>query len=344
MTPLVSILIPAYNAEALIGETIESALGQTWPNKEIIVVDDGSTDGTLAVARRFASQGVHVVSQSNQGAAAARNHAYALSKGEYIQWLDADDLLAADKISQQMNLAIEIQNRRTLLSACWGHFYFRKERARFRQNALWCDLSPKDWLCRKMGDGYFMQTATWLVSRELAQAAGPWDTTLLGDDDGEYFCRVLLASDGVRFVSASRVYYRETDSSRLSYVGRSVRKLEAHFRSMQLHIGYLRSLTDDEWTRKACLRYLQRYLFYFYGELPSIVRQMESLAVEMGGTLSPPHARWKYRWIQKLFGWNAAKRAQFFLPKVRATLARKWDKALYRRKPRGASPVPARSP
>jgi glycosyltransferase involved in cell wall biosynthesis len=54
MTPLVSILIPAYNAEAWVGQTIKSALNQTWPRKEIIVVDDGSTDGTLVVARQFA--------------------------------------------------------------------------------------------------------------------------------------------------------------------------------------------------------------------------------------------------------------------------------------------------
>ena len=53
-----------------------------------------------------------------------------------------------------------------------------------------------------------MQTATWLVSRELAEAAGPWDTRLLGDDDGEFFCRVLLASEGTRFVKESKVYYR----------------------------------------------------------------------------------------------------------------------------------------
>ena len=56
MTPLVSILIPAFNAQEWIAETIQSALRQTWPHKEIIVVDDGSTDGTLAIARRFESE------------------------------------------------------------------------------------------------------------------------------------------------------------------------------------------------------------------------------------------------------------------------------------------------
>jgi len=81
MKPLVSILIPAYNAEKWVGAAIASALGQTWRHKEIIVVDDGSTDRTLAVAREFESKGVCVMTQPNQGAAAARNKALSLRQG-----------------------------------------------------------------------------------------------------------------------------------------------------------------------------------------------------------------------------------------------------------------------
>jgi len=109
MKQLVSILIPAYNAEAWIADTIRSAIAQTWPRKEIIVVDDGSTDQTLAVARRFASKEIAVIVEGNsryhpknQGASAARNHALSLSQGDYIQWLDADDLLSPDKIASQI--------------------------------------------------------------------------------------------------------------------------------------------------------------------------------------------------------------------------------------------------
>src|SRR5438067_11491143 len=97
MTPLVSILIPAYNAGTWIVETIRSALAQTWTRHEIIVVDDGSSDNTLTIARRFESREVSVVSQQNQGAAAARNKAYSLCQGDYIPWLDADDLLSPEK-------------------------------------------------------------------------------------------------------------------------------------------------------------------------------------------------------------------------------------------------------
>jgi hypothetical protein len=80
----VSILIPAYNAQEWIADTLRSALAQTWKAKEIIVVDDGSTDRTLSIARGFESAGVRVFTQKNQGAAVARNAAFAHSRGDYI--------------------------------------------------------------------------------------------------------------------------------------------------------------------------------------------------------------------------------------------------------------------
>src|SRR5947208_13826057 len=131
MTPLISILIPAYNAEAWIGDTIRSAMAQTWPRTEIIVVDDGSTDQTLARARQFESQGVRVVGQKNQGASAARNKAFSLCHGDYIQWLDADDLLAPDKIWRQMEMVRQGVGKRTLLSSPWGRFMYRPRRTQF---------------------------------------------------------------------------------------------------------------------------------------------------------------------------------------------------------------------
>ena len=131
MKPLVSILIPAYNSERWIGETLRSALAQTWPRCEVIVVDDGSRDRTAEVARSFASLGVKVATQANQGASAARNHAFAISQGDYIQWLDADDLLAPDKISKQMEIVEKGAGPRTLLSSAWAHFLYRPAGAIF---------------------------------------------------------------------------------------------------------------------------------------------------------------------------------------------------------------------
>lgn len=311
--PVVSILIPAYNAEKWIGDTLRSAIAQTWEPKEIIVIDDGSTDRTLAVAKQFEATKLRVVTQQNQGASAARNKAFALCNGDFIQWLDADDLLAPDKISRQLDELGRLPSRRTLLLSAWGKFLHWHHRAQFVPTSLWCDLSPREFLFRKLMDNAFMQTASWLVSRELTEAAGPWDTRLLGDDDGEYFCRVLLASDGTRFVPDAKVYYRAQPAGSLSSLGHSAAKIEAQWLSMQLHIKYLRSLEDSERTRHASLRYLQRWLIYFYAERRDLLCELEKLAKELGGEMEVPRLSWKYAWIKTLFGWRAAVRTQDWL-------------------------------
>ncbi len=327
--PLVSILIPAHNAEKWVTDTIRSAVAQTWKRKEIIVVDDGSTDQTLAVARQFESKSVRIVASKNQGAAATRNLALQLSQGDYIQYLDADDLLAPDKIERQLTAVQEVDSRRILLSSPWAYFYYRTRRARFVRNSLWQDLSPVEWLLRKMSENLHMQTATWLTSRELVEAAGPWDTRLLSDDDGEYFCRVLLASEGTRFVPEARTFYRLTPSNRLSHIGASDKKKDAMLVSMKLHIQYLRSLEESERVRKGCLTYLQNWYSNFYPERPDLVAELQALAAQLEGHLEVPQLRWKYAWMSPVFGSKVAKRAQSTLPEIKASCIRGWDKAMY---------------
>jgi len=243
MEPLVSIIIPAYNAEESIAQAIQSAVAQTWPRKEIIVVNDGSTDRTAQVVRRFAQRGVFIASTENQGQSAAINHGFQLSQGEYVQELDADDILAPDKIQRQMAALQQVNSRRVLVSSPWAPFFYRTSRARFIQNSLCQDLSPVEWLLRKMAENLHMQPATWLASREVLEAAGPWNTGLHYDQDGEYFARVLLASEGVRFVSGTGVYYRVSTSNRVSYIGNSDKKKDSLLLSIKLHIQYPVSYT-----------------------------------------------------------------------------------------------------
>lgn len=173
MKPLVSILIPAYNTEEWISQTIESAIAQTWSHKEIVVVDHGSTDRTGRSGPAVRVTGSRKRFQLNTKVRQRRaNHAMRLSPG--------------------------------------GDYCI--DRAEFKPTSLWQDLSPAEWLHRKMADNLYMQTATWLTSKEQTEAAGPWDTHLLSDDDVEYSCRVLLASEGTRFVPEARVFCRNTPS------------------------------------------------------------------------------------------------------------------------------------
>jgi len=326
--PLVSILIPAYNAEEWIAESIESAVAQTWPRKEIIVVDDGSTDRTGDVARGFASQIVKVVSTENQGQSAAVNTAYGLCQGDYIQELDADDLLAPDKIEKQLAALRETDGPRTLLSCPRGYFYYSTKRAWFPPTCLWEDLTPVEWLLLKMGQNLPMQNSTWLVSRELAEAAGPWDEQLTHDNDGEYYCRVLLASVGTRFVPEARMYHRIVGISQMSHIGNSDKKKESLSRSMKLHIQYLRSLEESERVRKACLAYMQTWYGHFYPDRPDLAAELQALAAQLHGRLEEPRLHWKYAWMKPVLGWKAAKWAERTLPNLKVSVLREWDKTM----------------
>lgn len=105
MNELVSIIIPAYNSAAFIAETLESCLAQTYSPIEIIVVDDGSSDDTLAILKNYES--LRIIQQENAGPAIARNTGIQAASGDYIQFCDSDDILHPEKIARSMALLQE---------------------------------------------------------------------------------------------------------------------------------------------------------------------------------------------------------------------------------------------
>jgi hypothetical protein len=186
-----------------------------------------------------------------------------------------------------------------------------------------------------------MQNATWLVSRELAEAAGPWDEDLHYDQDGDYFARVLLASESTRFVPETGIFYRITGTNRISYIGSSDKKKESLLRSMKLHIQYLRSLEDSERVRKACVTYLQNWYHNFYPERPDLIEELQRMAGELDGHLEEPRLRWKYAWMKPILGWKTAKLAQNGLPQFKGSCVRRWDKLMFSLEAKaGPEPMP----
>ncbi len=338
MPPLVSILIPAYNAEHWIGDSIESALGQTWDTTEIIVVDDGSTDRTREVAEAFKCSRLLVTSGDRRGASAARNTALSLSKGDYVQWLDADDVLHPQKIEIQLrDLALRRSqsSERVLLSCSWSRFYFRKEKARPARSDLWESLTPHEWFRRKFNHNSWMAIETWLVSRDIAEKAGPWDENLTMDDDGEYVSRIVASSDEILFVPEASLYVRQANLGSLSRAQAGDRAASSQFSSMEKQIERFLELRNDAQSRAACVNYLQRWMIHFYPEYPEIVNRATALAESFGGRLTEPEMRAKYRALKAIFGWKIAKRIAVLLPNIRARIACSVDKFFFSRRARG---------
>src|SRR5690242_13700137 len=208
--PLVSICIPALNANKFLGETLDSVFNQSYSNLEIIVVDDGSTDNTASVARSFENKNVRYYHQENKGAAAARNVAFSKSTGAYIKFLDADDLLEKYCIEKQVERSIG--NPNCIASGKWGRFYVENasDFEITEESALWKDQDPLDWLIASLKEtgANMMQPGIFLIPRGIVQKAGPWNEQLSLIDDFEYMVRVFLASKRILFCEGAVLKYR----------------------------------------------------------------------------------------------------------------------------------------
>lgn len=332
MSSLVSILIPAYNAEKFIRETMLSAINQTWPHKEIIVVDDGSNDSTFKIAKSLESSAVKVVSQNNTGVCGARNKALSLAQGDYIQWLDADDLLHPEKIARQLASSEVGRDSLTVLTSAFGRFFFRTEKAKFVPDSLWQDLDPVEWIMARFNDNVWMNPTVWLISRRLTELAGPWDERLSrsGDDDGEYICRVVAASEGVKFVHDAQCFYRIGTVGSLNWNMETTKKnLEPLFLSLSLTVGYLIALENSEKTRKACTQHLQTWLPYFYPDQDVLVEKMNRRAHDFGGELKAPKVSWKYYPFEKALGPKICNKLMINWRIAKLQTQGKWDKFFY---------------
>jgi glycosyltransferase involved in cell wall biosynthesis len=327
--PLVSILIPAYNSEKWIRATIKSALAQTWPNKEIILVDDGSKDNTYKVAKEFESKLVKVVTQVNGGASSARNKALSLSNGDFIQWLDSDDILAPDKIERQLaETGFNVQTR-TVYTSAWGFFYYSLRRAKFIENNLWQNLSPVEWLMHHLGDGNFMFPAVWLISRKLTEIAGPWDESLSYNDDGEYFSRVVASSEKVCFVTKALSYHRSGNIASLSNTSMSDKAFKSLDRSVNLCVDYLLRLENSERTIKAAINALQDVINSIYKNNCEIAAENQKKIIELGGSFVKPSRSNKFTIVQNLLGMETTASLKTKLWNMEIILRRSWDKMFY---------------
>jgi len=209
VSKLVSILVPLFNSEKYIAETITSALSQTWNDIEVIIVDDGSTDKSYSIAKSYESDKLKVFRQEHKGACAARNLAFEKSTGDYIQYLDSDDIMACDKIEKQISYFEEFGNN--IITSSKSVIFSSDINESYEHGKLVCkDYSnPLDYMIDTWENGNYLGIHAWLFPRGIVKNAGYWDNSLKRYQDGEFLVRILYLIDKIKFVPNTTVFYRD---------------------------------------------------------------------------------------------------------------------------------------
>lgn len=319
MTALVSVIIPCHNGEAWLAEAIKSCLSQTWRHLQLVVVDNGSIDRSLDVARRYEARGVAVLECGRSAASAARNAGLAQARGDLIQFLDADDALDPEKIQVQVE-RLASAPASCVASGAWARFRQATKEAAFTPEPVWHDLAPEEFLTSSWLGGGMMPNFAWLTPRALIERAGPWNESLSLNDDGEFFSRVVLASSGIVFCGDARGYYRSGQRASLSRQNDRA-ALASALSATDLSCGYLLQRCASETARRACATQYQRFAYEAYPQVPDLVVRAEKRIRELGGSELRPGGGRAFQLLCRGFGWKFAKRCQWAWHRLRQATA-----------------------
>lgn len=298
--------MPLYNAEKYVAEAIQSVINQTYTYWELIIVNDGSTDDSLSVAKRFESDKIKVYAQTNKGQCAANNFGYSKSNGNYIKFFDADDILSSNMLAGQL-LLIDSRND-ILVSAQWGRFYLNDlSTFKLSKEECWQDMNPVDWLCSSWQNGQsMMQCALWLIPRKILEMSGLWDERLSLINDLEFFTRVILASTDIKFCSTATLYYRSGLHNALSG-NKSKLAIKSAYLSIDLATKKFLSCEMSTITQLCCANLWQTFIYEFYYSQPDLAKQAELKVQNLGGSNLDFPCGGYTKMLSKVVGWKVAK-------------------------------------
>ena len=202
--PTVSVIIHTYNNEKFIAETVASVLNQTYKDYEIIVVDDGSVDGTRDVLMPY-MQKIRYHYKENGGIASAKNAGIGLSQAEFVAFLDHDDLWVPDKLQLQM----EHFNENPQIGLVYAKYTSFRDGKELRTKP---EKGYSGWIFKELLAKSFIQTSTVVVKRECLDAAGPYDETFSLGDEYDMFLRIARKFQ-CGFVDKGLTRYRVHDTN-----------------------------------------------------------------------------------------------------------------------------------
>jgi GT2 family glycosyltransferase len=209
-TPLISILIPCYNASQWVAQSISSALAQTWPNKEVIVFDDGSTDASLEVIQSFGDK-IRFESGPNRGANLARNRLLELARGQWLQYLDADDYLLETKVADQLTAVRDDDSLDVIYSPMTVESWLDGQA---NERVVLPVSSDDPWLL--MARWQMPGTHAILMRRSAVLEVGGWKADQPCCQEHELFLRLMIAGKRFAYVAKPGAIYRHWSASTVS--------------------------------------------------------------------------------------------------------------------------------
>lgn len=301
---LVSILIPLYNAEKFIIETIEKCLNQSYKDIEIVIVDDHSSDNSLALAKTQESDRVRVYENPKKGGNSARNFAFKMSKGEYVKFLDADDYCSPRMIERQVERLLADGTEKSVVFSPVRMYYSDEDRWLIPPHTIEQDYIPgiellldiwrgKGWRCPHCH----------IMHRSLVEKAGLWDETILKNQDGEFFSRIYAAAD--KALAVPDEYAVWTQQSDGVHTKKSLQAVESATTTLGMIARLLLDYRDDTEIRSICNRYLGGFLYQNYADTPAILPHFQSIVKVLN--LQPQLPQRKILKILTVFmGWKLA--------------------------------------
>ncbi|YCM45920.1 glycosyltransferase family 2 protein [Verrucomicrobiaceae bacterium 227] len=312
--PLVSVCVPCHNAGPYVAQALKSLFEQTYRDFEVIVVNDASTDTTAEILDTFKDPRLTVINQKCGSASKARNLAFANSKGVFIKFFDADDIISPGMIEKQV---ARIEHSERSIATCeWGRFQ-KKNLSSYTPNrqSVWRDMSSKEWLIESFRDARpMMQPGVFLIPRNLIEEVGPWSERLSPIDDFEFFSRLLSAANEIKFCDGQTFYYRSGLGNKLA--GEQTR--EAVQGTLDSLLSGTACLLDKKSTKPAqmaCANLLQDFIFTQYPDHEDLRKIAAERIKELGGSSIEPDGPPQFHHLRRFFGWKLARRIQRLLSK-----------------------------
>jgi len=323
---LVSVIIPTYNRGTALVESLDSVIKQTYRPIEVLIVDDASTDNTEQVIEDWSHNHnepgnfeICYLHQENKGACAARNLGLIESHGEFIQFLDSDDLVAPSKIRRQVEKFVHCGDK-TVVYGSWR--FFQTTGDKIEVYDVECPIQEehplKKWLIEKDTENWFVASHSFLWRRTDLIELGPWDESLYADQDGDYAMRFMMRGGKLVFCPSAWAYYRLYPNTADSI------RADNHIKALGSRYRVINRV-EDELTTKGILDKYRLALSIRYAELARrsalYYKDLAKLCLIKSRSLSPTGkfpVKFNYWFISRIIGITNKQRLGYLIRRTTA--------------------------